>query len=370
MRWSPPSSSGRPSGIPDRPGAWLMTVAQRRAVDAIRRDVTLAGKVELLGRELPEADELELPEPVEDDVLRLMFTACHPVLTPGGAGRADPEDAGRPHHRGDRARVPRPHGDHGPAHRPGQAHAGRGAGRLRGARCGRAGAAAGRRAGRRLPRLQRGLLGHRGRGPRAPGAVRGGDAAGPHPRRARAGGVRGARPAGADGAAGLAAAGPHRPGRGRSSPCSTRTAAAGTSCSSTAAWPAWPGPSSLGGGAEPYAVQAAIAAVHARARRPTRPRLAAHRRALRRAGPGGAVPGRRAQPGGRRLHGRRSRRPPSRWSTGWRTGWTATTCCRRPRRPAVPLGRQAEARAEFERAAALTANERERDLLLSRATRR
>jgi RNA polymerase sigma-70 factor, ECF subfamily len=70
------------SGIPDRPGAWLMTVAKRRAVDEIRRDVTLAGKVELLGRELPEADELKLPEPVWDDVLRLMFTACHPVLTP------------------------------------------------------------------------------------------------------------------------------------------------------------------------------------------------------------------------------------------------------------------------------------------------
>jgi RNA polymerase sigma factor (sigma-70 family) len=70
------------SGIPDRPGAWLTTVAKRRAVDEIRRNATLAGKVELLGRELPEADELELPESVEDDVLRLMFTACHPVLTP------------------------------------------------------------------------------------------------------------------------------------------------------------------------------------------------------------------------------------------------------------------------------------------------
>jgi RNA polymerase sigma-70 factor, ECF subfamily len=70
------------SGVPDRPGAWLMTVAKRRAVDEIRRDVTLAGKVELLGRELPEPVALELPEPVEDDVLRLMFTACHPVLRP------------------------------------------------------------------------------------------------------------------------------------------------------------------------------------------------------------------------------------------------------------------------------------------------
>jgi RNA polymerase sigma factor (sigma-70 family) len=70
------------SGIPDRPGAWLTTVAKRRAIDEIRRNATLAGKVELLGRDLPEADELELPESVEDDVLRLMFTACHPVLTP------------------------------------------------------------------------------------------------------------------------------------------------------------------------------------------------------------------------------------------------------------------------------------------------
>ena len=70
------------SGIPDRPGAWLMTVARRRAIEAIRRDVTLADRVELLGRELPGPAELELPEPVSDDVLRLMFTACHPVLTP------------------------------------------------------------------------------------------------------------------------------------------------------------------------------------------------------------------------------------------------------------------------------------------------
>ncbi|WP_214406867.1 RNA polymerase sigma factor [Pseudonocardia lacus] len=70
------------SGIPDNPGAWLMTVAKRRAIDEIRREVTLAGKVELLGRELPRPDGPELPEPVEDDVLRLMFTACHPVLTP------------------------------------------------------------------------------------------------------------------------------------------------------------------------------------------------------------------------------------------------------------------------------------------------
>src|SRR5256886_9687736 len=72
------------SGVPDNPGAWLMTTARRRGVDAIRRSVTLERKVELLGRELAEhetpMDEIEFDAHVEDDVLRLMFTACHPVL--------------------------------------------------------------------------------------------------------------------------------------------------------------------------------------------------------------------------------------------------------------------------------------------------
>ncbi|GAA1645242.1 DUF6596 domain-containing protein [Actinoplanes couchii] len=55
------------SGIPDNPGAWLTTVARRRAVDHIRRE-----------RHAP--DPAPLPEPAEDDVLRLMFISCHPVL--------------------------------------------------------------------------------------------------------------------------------------------------------------------------------------------------------------------------------------------------------------------------------------------------
>jgi len=74
------------SGVPDNPGAWLMAVARRRGVDTIRRAVTLQGKVELLGRELSghetPMDEIEFDAHVEDDVLRLMFTACHPVLSP------------------------------------------------------------------------------------------------------------------------------------------------------------------------------------------------------------------------------------------------------------------------------------------------
>jgi RNA polymerase sigma factor (sigma-70 family) len=74
------------SGVPDNPAAWLMTVAKRRAVDGVRRQVTLEQKLALLGRELPtEVDpvpDIEIGPQVSDDVLRLMFTACHPVLAP------------------------------------------------------------------------------------------------------------------------------------------------------------------------------------------------------------------------------------------------------------------------------------------------
>ncbi|HVU92480.1 MAG TPA: RNA polymerase sigma factor [Jatrophihabitans sp.] len=73
------------SGVPDNPGAWLMAVARRRGVDAIRRRVTLERKVEELGRELRESEdpmaEVEIEQTVDDDVLRLMFAACHPVLS-------------------------------------------------------------------------------------------------------------------------------------------------------------------------------------------------------------------------------------------------------------------------------------------------
>jgi RNA polymerase sigma factor (sigma-70 family) len=74
------------SGIPDNPGAWLMAVARRRGVDTIRRRVTLERKVEEIGRDLTDVenpmDDFEIETQVSDDVLRLMFTACHPVLSP------------------------------------------------------------------------------------------------------------------------------------------------------------------------------------------------------------------------------------------------------------------------------------------------
>jgi RNA polymerase sigma factor (sigma-70 family) len=63
------------SGVPDNPAAWLMTAAKRRAVDHLRRSERLARKQEQLARDI---DQDTGPEP--DDVLRLMFVSCHPIL--------------------------------------------------------------------------------------------------------------------------------------------------------------------------------------------------------------------------------------------------------------------------------------------------
>ena len=65
------------SGIPDRPGAWLTTAARHRALDVIRRESTLRTKLPLLIEEPVYLDE---PEEIPDDRLRLMFTCCHPAL--------------------------------------------------------------------------------------------------------------------------------------------------------------------------------------------------------------------------------------------------------------------------------------------------
>ncbi|MEU6851480.1 sigma-70 family RNA polymerase sigma factor [Actinacidiphila alni] len=83
------------SGVPRNPGAWLMTTAKRRAVDLIRRNETFARKLALLGHELETAQGAAVFDPpgppglsglseadaIEDDLLRLVFTACHPVLS-------------------------------------------------------------------------------------------------------------------------------------------------------------------------------------------------------------------------------------------------------------------------------------------------
>ncbi|MGW2369898.1 RNA polymerase sigma factor [Streptomyces sp. NPDC001667] len=69
------------SGVPDNPGAWLMVTAKHRAIDLIRRNETYARKLALLGQDLE--TEWQAPEPaaIEDDLLRLVFVACHPVLS-------------------------------------------------------------------------------------------------------------------------------------------------------------------------------------------------------------------------------------------------------------------------------------------------
>jgi RNA polymerase sigma factor (sigma-70 family) len=75
-------------GIPRNPGAWLMTAAKRRAIDQIRRDETLNRKAQRFGHELSadalEADVASAYEEIDDDMLRLMFVACHPVVSQEG----------------------------------------------------------------------------------------------------------------------------------------------------------------------------------------------------------------------------------------------------------------------------------------------
>ncbi len=76
------------SGVPDNPGAWLMATAKNRAIDLLRRQERLERKHEELGRELEAQQETAAPdldaaidEDIGDDLLRLVFTCCHPVLS-------------------------------------------------------------------------------------------------------------------------------------------------------------------------------------------------------------------------------------------------------------------------------------------------
>jgi RNA polymerase sigma factor (sigma-70 family) len=79
------------SGVPDNPGAWLMSVAKRRAIDQIRRNEVLVRKLGEIGRDLAADGEGVMPnfdagleDHIEDDLLRLVFVACHPVLSTDG----------------------------------------------------------------------------------------------------------------------------------------------------------------------------------------------------------------------------------------------------------------------------------------------
>ncbi|MER6364278.1 DUF6596 domain-containing protein [Kitasatospora sp. NPDC001527] len=71
------------SGVPDRPGAWLMATAKHRAIDLVRRRETYARKLAEVGRTLEDVPPPEPsgPDDIDDDLLRLIFTVCHPVLS-------------------------------------------------------------------------------------------------------------------------------------------------------------------------------------------------------------------------------------------------------------------------------------------------
>lgn len=76
------------SGVPDNPGAWLMATAKHRAIDRFRRSEVQARKTEELGRDMERKGDADAPDlaaqvadPFDDDLLRLIFTACHAVLS-------------------------------------------------------------------------------------------------------------------------------------------------------------------------------------------------------------------------------------------------------------------------------------------------
>src|SRR5262249_48956715 len=75
------------AGIPQNPGAWLMGTAKHRAIDYLRRNTLIDRKHEMLGRELVEREKAipdfaaAMDDTIGDDLLRLVFIACHPVLS-------------------------------------------------------------------------------------------------------------------------------------------------------------------------------------------------------------------------------------------------------------------------------------------------
>jgi len=75
------------SGVPDEPGPWLMATAKHRAIDLVRRRQRYERKLEEIGRDLSAVEEPDLAATLDDyvgdDLLRLIFTACHPVLSTG-----------------------------------------------------------------------------------------------------------------------------------------------------------------------------------------------------------------------------------------------------------------------------------------------
>ena len=146
-------------------------------------------------------------DPVGDDLLRLIFTACHPVLTRDAQLALTLKLVARAEHRRDRAGLPGQRGDDRAAHRARQAQPRRSPRALRTAAARATGRASGRGARGRLPDLQRRLRRNQRRRLDAPGAVRRSAAPGTHVVGAGAGRTRSPWPAGAAGDPGLALGG-------------------------------------------------------------------------------------------------------------------------------------------------------------------
>ena len=154
----------RADGVPNNPAAWLHKTAHYLAVDRIRRRDTQRSKYRQVAASTPQTLEHDLDEIVDgdlaDDLLGLIFTACHPILSPDARSALtlklvcglSTEDVARA--------FLAPGGDDRPAHRPGQAHPRCGERAVRAARARGAPGPAGRRTRGRLPGVQRGLHRH------------------------------------------------------------------------------------------------------------------------------------------------------------------------------------------------------------------
>ena len=261
------------SGVPDQPGAWLMATAKHRAIDQLRRRTMHERKEGQLGHELEAQHEASLPDldaalddPVGDDLLRLIFIACHPMLPTEArvaltlrllGGLTTPEIS--------RAFLV-PEATIGPAHRARQADPGRGQSAVRGAA--RRGADGPAVVGARsdLSHLQRRLLGYRRRGLDAAVALRGGAAPGSNPRGARAGRAGSARARRADGDPGVPRSVPASAPRESRCCCWTRIGERWDQLLIRRGLAALERAEALGGALGAYGLQAAIAACHARAR--------------------------------------------------------------------------------------------------------
>ena len=202
-RSSPRSSSGRESGVPDNPGAWLMATAKHRAIDSCAGDSCSSASTSELGRELEVAARDRVDDARGRDRRRHRRRPAAPGLhrlPPGaldrGARRADAAPARRPDDRRDRARVPRPGADR--SRSASCAPSGPSPRRTCRSRCRAAPSCAARLASVLeviYLDLQRGLRRDRRRRLDAPRALRGGAAPRPRPGRAGAGRAGGPRPA-------------------------------------------------------------------------------------------------------------------------------------------------------------------------------